>query len=171
MATATLTTAEEYLAASYRPDRELLDGQLVERNVGEYDHSNLQSRLTIWFGIRERQWGIRALTEQRIRVAPHRFRIPDVCVIRRDQPVEPVFTRPPLICIEVLSREDTLRGLQERVTDYLTFGVPNVWVLDPSTRKAWVCDRSGFHEPQDEVLAAAGTEIAVPLRELFAELD
>jgi hypothetical protein len=27
---------EEYLATSYRPDMEYVDGQLVERHVGEY---------------------------------------------------------------------------------------------------------------------------------------
>jgi hypothetical protein len=30
-------TLSEYLAASYRPDREYLDGELLERNVGEWD--------------------------------------------------------------------------------------------------------------------------------------
>lgn len=54
------------------------------------------------------------------------YRIPDICVLSRDQPVEPVFTTPPLICIEVLSKDDTLRGLQERIDDYLIFGAPNI---------------------------------------------
>jgi hypothetical protein len=34
MSSATLVSTDEYLATTYRPDRELLDGQLVERNVG-----------------------------------------------------------------------------------------------------------------------------------------
>ena len=43
--------------------------------------------------------------------------VPDICVIRRDAPVEPVFTRSPLICIEIVSKDDTLRGMQERVNE------------------------------------------------------
>jgi hypothetical protein len=66
MSTATLISVDEYLATSYRPDPELLDGQLVERNSGEYDHSNLQSALVTWFRIRAREWGIRAVVEQRV---------------------------------------------------------------------------------------------------------
>lgn len=31
-----------------------------------------------------------------------------------------------LICIEVLSKDDTLRGMQERIDDYLIFGAPNI---------------------------------------------
>ena len=89
MATATLISVEEYLATSYEPDAELIDGQLVERNLGEYDHSRLQTKVAGWFLGREREWHIRAVVEQRIRIAAKRYRILDVCVISRDQPIEP----------------------------------------------------------------------------------
>ena len=70
MATATLISVEEYLATSYRPDRELIDGQLVERNLGEYDHSRLQTKVAGWFLNREREWNIRVVVEQRVQVKP-----------------------------------------------------------------------------------------------------
>jgi hypothetical protein len=41
MATEMLLSVSEYLSTSYRPDQELLDGRISERNVGEYEHSNL----------------------------------------------------------------------------------------------------------------------------------
>lgn len=40
-------SVEEYLATSHRPDREWIDGQVVERNLGEYDLSNLQGALIL----------------------------------------------------------------------------------------------------------------------------
>src|SRR5580704_9514337 len=123
MSTATLISVEEYLATSYSPDRELIDGQLVERNLGEYDHSRLQTKLAGWFLNRERAWNVRVVVEQRVQVKSSRFRIPDVCVISRDQPIEPVFSRPPLVCIEVLSKDDTLRSLEDKVDDYIALGV------------------------------------------------
>jgi len=92
-------------------------------------------------------------------------------VLRRDQPIEPVFTQPTLICIEILSKDDRLRDLRERVDEYLNFGVPNVWILDPVLRKAYVCTQTGFQEPEGGVLEAAGSPIRVPLAEVFAELD
>src|SRR5580700_1710160 len=112
-------SVEEYLSTSYRPDRDYVDGEVRERNVGEYPHSHLQTCLAIWFGSRRREWDIRVLVEQRVRVNARRFRIPDVCVLRRDQPIEPVFTQPPLVCIEILSKDDRLRDMQERVDEYL----------------------------------------------------
>ena len=171
MSTAALVSISEYLSTSYRPDRDLIDGQLIERNVGEYDHSHLQGALITWFTNRQREWNIRVLPEQCIRVSSTRFRIPDVCIISRDQEIEPVFTKPPLVCIEVLSKDDTLRSMQDRIDDYLAFGVPNVWVLDPVARRAYVCSRQGLREPEDGMLRASGTPIEISLPELFREMD
>jgi Uma2 family endonuclease len=170
MPTVAVVSIEEYLSTSYRPDCDY-DGEVRERNWGEYPHSNLQGCLVIWLGNRQRDWNVRVLLEQRVRVSPRRFRIPDVCVLRRDQPIEPVFTEPPLICIEVLSKDDSLRGIRERVDDYLNFGVPHVWILDPVLRKAYVCTPTGFLEPEGGVLQAAGSPVRLPLAEIFAELD
>jgi len=171
MSSTVLTPITGYLSANFRPDREYIDGEIRERNVGEYEHSNLQGALIAWLRNRQREWNIRVLPEQRIQVSPTRFRVPDVCVIRRDQEIEPVFTRPPLICIEVLSKDDTLRSMQERVDDYLNFGVPNVWVLDPILRHAYVCSCGGFREPEGRVLRTSDSGILIPLAELFADLD
>jgi Uma2 family endonuclease len=165
----TLVSISDYLATTYRPDAEYIDGVIVERNLGEYDHSSLQAALILFFGSRQREWNIRVLPEQRIQVGPTRFRIPDVAVFDRAQPIEPVFTRPPLVVIEILSKDDTLRAYVERVTDYLDFGVANVWIIDPATRRAWVADRSGFQERA--VLEVASSPIRLPLAELFAELE
>jgi hypothetical protein len=46
VSTGTVVTLSEYLATSYRPDCEYLDGELLERNVGEWDHSRLQMLLS-----------------------------------------------------------------------------------------------------------------------------
>ncbi len=171
MATAALVSVSEYLNTSYRPDQEMLEGQLVERNKGEYDHSNLQGALVAWMRQRQREWNIRVLPEQRLQVSSTRFRIPDVCVVSRDQPPEPVFTRAPLLCIEVLSKDDTLRSMQERVHDYRAFGVPNIWVLDPVKLRAYVCTHGDFREAEGKILDIPLSPIRIPLRDLFSDLD
>jgi Uma2 family endonuclease len=171
MATAALVSVGEYLNTSYRPDQEMLEGQLVERNVGEYDHSNLQGALVAWMRQRQREWNIRVLPEQRIQISLSRFRVPDICVVSREQELESVFTRPPLICIEILSKDDTLRSMQERVDDYRAFGVPNIWVLDPVKRRAYVCTHGDFREPEGETLEIALSPVRIPLQDLFSDLD
>lgn len=39
----TLISVEEYLATSYRPDCDYVDGQVLERNLGEWEHGSLQA--------------------------------------------------------------------------------------------------------------------------------
>ena len=53
---AALTTVpvEEYLRTTYHPDCEYVDGQLVERNVGEYYHSLMETLVAEALSSRER---------------------------------------------------------------------------------------------------------------------
>jgi hypothetical protein len=61
----TLISVGEYLGSSYHPDREYIDGTVQERNLGEYDHANLQTVLAAFFWNRRREWNIRVVVEQR----------------------------------------------------------------------------------------------------------
>jgi Uma2 family endonuclease len=71
----------------------------------------------------------------------------------------------------VLSKDDTLRSMQERVDDYVAFGVPNIWVLDPAKRRAYVCTHGDFREPEGRGLEAECSPIRIVLDDLFADLD
>jgi len=166
-----LVTVEEYLHTSYRPDCDYVDGRVEERNVGEHDHGYLQTLLVVLFMNNREAWGVRAVTDVRTQVSPTRFRVPDVSVLRADSPKERIITHPPLIAIEILSPEDRLSLFQARIDDYLAFGVENVWIFDPETRKAWTADGEGLHLVQSGELTVPGLPIRVVLSELFAELD
>jgi Uma2 family endonuclease len=107
---------------------------------------------------------LRAVVEQRVQVAPNRFRVPDICVTAEPQP-EPIFRRPPLSCIEILSKDDRLTDLQDRVDDYLKFGVRYVWILDPAARRAWRCTSDGVHEVTE--LRTESPDTVVPLAARF----
>jgi Uma2 family endonuclease len=81
MPSGTLISVEEYLATSYRPDCDYVDGRIEERNLGEWDHSKLHAAITAYFYQRRKTWNISVTPEQRVQVSPTRFRIPDVCVV------------------------------------------------------------------------------------------
>src|SRR5205823_5992688 len=116
---------------------------------------------------REKQWQIRVVVEQRVQIRQTRFRVPDICVIDADAPVESVIVHPPFLCIEILSKDDRMTEMLERVNDYLAFGVRFVWVLDPRTHRALIYDAAGVHEVKDGMLWTSDPEILVPLAELF----
>ncbi|MGA3028145.1 MAG: Uma2 family endonuclease [Bryobacteraceae bacterium] len=170
MSTGMLVSVEEYLNTTYRPDRDYVGGELLERTVGEYDHSRLQALITGILLAHEALWRTRTLPEQRVQVTRERFRVPDLCVIRKGTE-EQIITRPPVVCIEIMSKDDTARALEERIQDYLQFGVPTVWLIDPKTRRAFVYTPDGVRrEAADGVLRAANPEhpeIEIALSALF----
>jgi hypothetical protein len=51
----------EYLTTAHRPDREYLDGELVERNLGELDHSRFQMPFSHYLYSRETKCGTLSL--------------------------------------------------------------------------------------------------------------
>ena len=171
MTGATLTPVTEYLSTTYRPDCDYLDGEVKERLVGEQPHAHTQIILAAIFREHRLAWQVRSLTEQRVQVSLTRYRIPDICVLRRSDPKDMVIAFAPLLCIEILSRADTLHALQERVNDYAAMGVAHIWAVDPWSRLAYYASPRGFMQPEDGVLSIAGTPIAIKLADLFAELD
>jgi Uma2 family endonuclease len=169
MATAALLSLDQYLATTYRPDCDYIDGELQERTLGKFDHSNLQGELIYYIRSRQTEWNVLGLPEQRIRVSPTRVRIPDVCIISRDGPIEQILTHAPLACIEILSEGDTLRTTQPRLEDYRTFGVQNLWIFDPANREAYLYE-SGAFRPSTDTLTIAETPISLHLPTLFERL-
>jgi Uma2 family endonuclease len=156
----------EYLGTSYRPDCDYLEGELLERNVGERDHSRLQTSLVWYLRGREKQLKITVLAEQRVQVRANRFRIPDITVIAGGLPPGPIVIEPPFLCIEILSPSDRITEMQERIDDYLAFGVQYIWLINPSTLHAWVYTPAEIQEARDGVLATENPEIRITLSEL-----
>ena len=168
MASRTLISVEEYLRTSYRPDCDYVDGEVVERNMGELDHSWLQTALSAYLFARRNELKITVLVEQRVQVSATRFRIPDICVIEGPKPVEQILTKPPFVCIEILSPEDRWPRTQQRIDDYLAMGVPYVWVLDPVTKRAYSVTKEGTREISDGFLRTQHPPIEVPLTEILS---
>jgi Uma2 family endonuclease len=171
MKTAAPVSVEEYLRTTYRPDCDYVDGEVIERNLGERDHSELQLELAVFFRNRRRKWRTHPFIEQRIQISETRFRIPDVCVCMGEKPRDQIFHTPPFICIEIVSPEDRLRRIQPRIDDYLKFGVAYVWVINPANRRVWVHTTHGCREIKNGILATENPPLTVHLSESFSELD
>jgi Uma2 family endonuclease len=166
-----LVPLEEYLSTTYRPDRDWINGETRERNMGEMPHASVQAFFTQLFRNNAVSWNIRVLPEQRVQTSAKHYRIADICVVRRETPFEPIVRTAPLLCIEILSRDDRMSEIQERVEDYLTMGVPAVWVVDPRRRRAYEATPNGALQPAPTELSIAGTEVRVRVPDIFAELD
>lgn len=92
-----MISVEEYLATSYDPDVEYLDGELVDR------------------------------------------------------------------CIEILSKDYRAEDIQEKVEEYLAFGVKYISIINHRKRLAYVHTAAGMTRAEGGLLKTADPEIIVPL--------
>ncbi|MGA8593627.1 MAG: Uma2 family endonuclease [Bryobacteraceae bacterium] len=170
MAPVVLSSVNEYLTTVYEPDCAYIDGEIVDRNWGEADHAGLQGLLVAWFASRRREFGIHVFPEMRVQVSPTRFRVPNITVTTRKIRGR-ILTEPPFLCIEILSPEDRASRLEDKIDDYLKFGVPHIWVLEPRTKRAWSYTAGGKREATTLLATASDPRIEVPIADLFRDLD
>jgi Uma2 family endonuclease len=164
----TLTSVADYLKTSFDDgDREYIDGELLENNVGEIDHSEVQGRIYAWFLSRARELGLYPLIEVRTQVSPTRYRLPDVTVIRGAAPTGRVITEPPFLVVEVLSSEDRASRMEEKIDDYIRFGVPFIWVIDPKTGKGHTYTAQRRLTVDDGIFRTENPDIELNFHQLF----
>jgi Uma2 family endonuclease len=165
-------TVEEYLHTPFEgPDRDYVDGEVVERNIGELPHARLQMRLGYLLSALADRLRLQVLPEIRIQVSPTRFRVADLAVWRAGPIGQRIPIVPPFLVAEILSPEDRLVRLQPKIQDYLRYGVEWVWVVDPDERRALSYSPSDPGGTLVDELRTRDPDITVPLAELLAVLD
>ncbi|MCU1274006.1 MAG: hypothetical protein JWO48_1437 [Bryobacterales bacterium] len=146
MSPKTLVPVEEYLRMSFEgPEPEYLDGELVERNLGDDSHSAAQARLVILFGKWLDRFPFHIRIELHMKLAPARIRIADVAVFL-EKPAERIPASPPHIVIEIVSPGDRYVEIRDKLEEYRRWGITHIWLVDPASRNFSVYDDAGLRE-------------------------
>jgi Uma2 family endonuclease len=133
MSTTTHISEEQYLHSTFEPDAEYVDGVIRMRPMGTYSHADWQQAIQRWFAAHAGEWNLRSVSEQRVNTSHEHYRVPDVAVLDRANPREEIVTLPPLAVFEVLSPDDRVQELYEKLDEYTAMGIPQIWVVDPRT--------------------------------------
>lgn len=166
MSTATLISVEEYLSTSYDPDMEYVDGVLVETNVGDLLHSAVQRNIIIAFA--QKYPHVKTYPEVRSRTRTTRFRLPDVAadlLVRKGR----FIAESPFIAIEILSEDDRMTRLTEKLKEYAEWGVPNIWVFDPRTQQMYACENGALVKIEGDVIATGTPRLELTRDEIFRD--
>jgi Uma2 family endonuclease len=144
IAPAATLTPEDLLALPDGDLFELVDGQLVERNMGiksSWVGGRLITRLELFLEANGLGWVFPADSGYRCFPGrPNMVRKPDVSVVRRDRVPDALlpdgdFKIPPDLAVEVVSPNDLYAEVEKKVEEYLQVGVRLIWVIDPENRK------------------------------------
>jgi Uma2 family endonuclease len=160
---------------------ELIDGVLVTKPIG-YEESCLTRTLVILLGAYVRQHGLGVLSgaDGPYRVARNQVRLPDIAFVSRDRfrrrnRGAAISSLAPDLAVEVLSKSNTRREMERKLREYFAAGTRLVWFVDPRKRTVRV-----YTDPDHSTLLGEADTLdggavlpgfALPLRELFAELD
>jgi Uma2 family endonuclease len=175
--TGRLVTGEELARLGDIGPCELIDGRIVPMSPTGHEHARIESNMdeSLRAFVRPRRLGTVLVGEVGVytRRDPDRVRGADVAFISKDRyerrSRESAFLDiAPDLVVEILSPEDRVVDLMEKLREYLAIGVRLVWVVDPRARcvRAYrsITDVREFTErdrlPGDEVLPGFFTPVA-----------
>jgi Uma2 family endonuclease len=155
MSTATVTarelTPEDVLRMPDGKRYELVDGRLVEQQMGSLS-SHVGTRLTAFLFIHCEPIGLAYVFSENGYTCfpgkPNQMRRPDVSCVRADrlafdQIGEGFLKIRPDVVAEVISPNDLVYDLEEKLEDYRTAGIPLVWLIYPPSRRVRVLRPEG----------------------------
>jgi len=91
----------------------------------------------------------------------------NLCSLREQVHPEEPPPRIPLLCIEIV-RDERLSEVQKRSDEYIAAGVPQVWLLDPDSKRAYTVTKTeGLREFKGEILRIAEPPLEMDLKKLF----
>jgi Uma2 family endonuclease len=167
MASTTSITAEEYFRIHFlEREAELVHGVLKERPMPDWFHSFIQARLSYLISLAlAKQTVYSVVTELRMRPAEDLVRIPDLCILDYFPDPDSSPRRPPVLAVEIVSKDDRQPDLLERLSEYRIWGVPHIWLIDPRTKKLAVYGAEGLVEV--EQLELAQFEVVLRIEDLM----
>ena len=157
---------------------EVLRGELIRVPPAERVHNEIRENL--YFRLRaavERlhafhpaaQFGsVHVAMGYLVRTSPRSWLQPDVSVTHSDQAGDGYYEGAPLLVFEVVSEYDRAQPLEGRVTEYLTNGAEEVWVLYPDWPCAWVYRSSETKRRETSSIRSQSLHgIEIPFEEIF----
>jgi len=130
----------EYLRTTFPGlDKEYWEGELVERSLPDWLHGRTQLLIGAFFLALDKALSLWPSVETRVEIREDVFLIPDVAVFQGVKP-ELVPKTPPIVVIEVLSPDDKLAKVREKLEEFRAWGVTHVWLVDPHSKRMYTCD-------------------------------
>ncbi|MCW5970294.1 MAG: Uma2 family endonuclease [Blastocatellales bacterium] len=142
-----IVTAEDLMAMSSDSHFELVKGELRPMSAAGSRHGRIISRIAVPMGAfadKNRLGEIfGAETGFILATNPDTVRAPDIAFVRTERldavgDIDEYWPGPPDLAVEVISPNDRIYELDEKIDDYIASGVRAVWIVNPKRRTVTV---------------------------------
>lgn len=142
-------TDEELLRVKHEGKVELVNGRLIKMTPAGLEQGRVNARFTVRLGsyILRRKLG--EIFDAQTGFRPRRnMRAPDFSFVRKERlpdgrVPEGIGHFPPDLAVEVLGPKETISDYESKIAEYLDWGVPLIWILDPKTKTVTVVRQKG----------------------------
>lgn len=176
-----LITGEELLAMGDIGPCELIDGRIVSMVPTGFEHGLLETGLAAALRDFARQhnlgWVLTGEVGIYIRRNPDRIRGADIVLLSRERAATPptgFLDIAPDLVVEILSPHERWQDVREKLADYFSIGVDQVWLVEPQRRTLLVYKSTAdvWEYGEDDILVGEGILNGFQLRiaDLFAEI-
>ncbi len=101
-------------------------------------HSKTQGLVGTFFAERRHWLPIYPVFSVRLKLRKSLYLVPDVAVFHPTEPLQPVPETPPLVVVEVLSLDDKMSKVREKLAEYSSWGITHVWLVDPHSKRMYI---------------------------------
>ncbi|NPA54058.1 MAG: Uma2 family endonuclease, partial [Aquificae bacterium] len=125
---------------------EIIDGEIKEMAPAGFEHGKYEYKFAFFFEKHLKDKGYISVGEVGILISknPLRIRGADIVYISKKRTKEEpkgILEIPPDLIIEIISPNNTISEMEEKIEDYFSIGVPKVILVDPQTRKVFVHEK------------------------------
>jgi Uma2 family endonuclease len=171
-------TDEELMRLPHEGKAEVVNGELRLMTPAGMEQGEICANLTILLGsyIRRHRLGKVYDAQTGFRPSGGNLRAPDLSFVRLERlpggrSPKGFGDFPPDLAVEVLAPEEKIEDYEEKVKEYLDWGVRLVWLVDPNTRTVVVCRPDGSRTVVGSEGELSGEEVvpgfSCPLNEVF----
>ncbi|MBK3332167.1 Uma2 family endonuclease [Persephonella atlantica] len=122
---------------------EIIDGDIVEMAPTGFEHGEIELDIGYFLRKKLKDKGYVSSGEVGILISrdPLRIRGADIVYISKERLKEKpkgILEIPPDLIIEIISPNNTVSEMEEKIEDYFKIGVPRVILIDPQTQKVYL---------------------------------
>ncbi len=158
-------TDEELMRIKHEGKVELVDGEVILMTPAGLEQGGICADLLTRLNNYVRKHKLGRVFDSQTGFRPYEnMRAPDISFVRKDRLPEGKLPKgfgrfPPDLAVEVFASDEKVSDYEEKVAEYLSWGVRLIWLVDPNTRTVTVVRANGERQVLGEKDVLTGEDV------------